>query len=312
MYRIIILLLIGGFAHAGGNSSVHSRSDSTAIAHQSADLRQATVVGVEASPEVSAVGGGATIETGAAVGEATATGGNAAGGAASADSTINISEDNPRQAPSVGLVAPPSSATRLKCVGIGGSEERGSALLGWCWKQQDDWARDRHDFLATLGLYTNAAKAYCSKRMHRKDFGTKAKCEAGILQAHYDQASRADNQAFYEGLLKEKDAELAEQQERFNRLEAEVGGSKKPKAPVLLASNNESNKNFIRRISEQEAIIKSLVKEIEQTEDDLEELEEDAAEVAADEADEDRRRAESREWTNKAEAILSNLEKSRK
>lgn len=102
-------------------------------------------------------------------GHATATGGRST-------SSLAYSHEEVRQAPSVGIVPGNNTAPYLKCIGVGGSDEKGSAVLGHCWLQRDVYALVRSEKLAGMGLPGPAARAYCSQRMHWRDFGSKSGC----------------------------------------------------------------------------------------------------------------------------------------
>ncbi len=82
-----------------------------------------------------------------------------------------------RNAPSTMVGAPNSSGSR-KCIGGGGSDTTSSVVIPeiWCWKQRDHWAKERAIDLAHLREYEASANAYCSKRMHWRDFGDQDKC----------------------------------------------------------------------------------------------------------------------------------------
>ena len=282
---VVVLMAFGfGKAHADvtqSNSNDILRNSGTA-ANATSTAGAVSDVSVQANPQAvsSAISGDAlsssTIQSGAvtnSLGPIQAFSGPAESSSEIGD--INIKGDsNPRQAPSVGLVAPPSTAPLMKCLGIGGSEERGSTVIGHCWLQRDLYAEHRADRHALAGRYEAATQALCDKRLYRRDFKDRADCEAQTLQSYYDQDAATDQSAHYEQTIRELTAEIAKEQERFNRLEAEVGGGKKPKAPVLLASNDETEE-LKRIILAQEKSIRRLEKELDESEEDIEDLEDE-------------------------------------
>ncbi len=87
-----------------------------------------------------------------------------------------VDTDVPRQAPSIGLVVPPSTMDCSKGFGWGGSNKTGSMLLGWSWLQRDCMAMKNFELLRSMGLYKPAAEAYCARKLFRKPFADKDDC----------------------------------------------------------------------------------------------------------------------------------------
>lgn len=97
--------------------------------------------------------------------------------------TTNVNHKYRRQAPSVGLVVPNSTAPLMKCIGFGGSNETGSAVTGWCWLQRDLYAAYRAEQHAAARRFEAAAKAQCSHKLFRSDFDSLEDCQASVYQS---------------------------------------------------------------------------------------------------------------------------------
>lgn len=149
---------------------------------------ESTVVAVnDASAQALAMSEGGAGGTATAVsGDPTATASTGPSASTSEVGPISVVHKQVRQAPSVGLVPGQSTAPFLKCAGVGGSDEKGSAVIGWCWLQRDTYAKHRAETLAALDLPLPAATAYCSRRLHWQDFGSRDACESSIAQSLID------------------------------------------------------------------------------------------------------------------------------
>ena len=171
----------------GGDVSARSSAYSGSSAN--AQSSSASLAGAASHSQSSAQGGQAN---------AVAKGGEAQGGVATSDISggvsLNNSTDIPRQAPSVGLVVPQSDLMGCtKGFGLGGSEERGSVVMGWSWLQKDCYAMRQFELFAALGLNDAAGKAFCSRKSHWTPFESKDNCEAMIVQSLIDlQTDRAE------------------------------------------------------------------------------------------------------------------------
>ncbi len=115
-------------------------------------------------------------------------GGSVAEGAVDISTSNNYRER--REAPSVWVTAPNSTADYMVCFGLGGSTNRGAATGILCRIQKELYAEHRAEQLAYLGAYEEAAAAYCSRKLHWKDFGTQVNCKTRyttVLRASFPQ-----------------------------------------------------------------------------------------------------------------------------
>ena len=97
----------------------------------------------------------------------------------SGDSSVTI-EGGERQAPDVALLTPNSTASMMKCIGVGGSNKTGAATGAWCWLQRDLYALHLADRYRAMGLYEASAKAECSQKLVWRHFGSEEECVARI------------------------------------------------------------------------------------------------------------------------------------
>ena len=210
-------------SRADSSSVANSASSSHAVALVESKISTTNVVKTGGASAKSFSEGGTAFAKGGEGGNGTggnsdATGGEATGG----DSTLNYSQEQVRQAPSVGLVAPSSTAPLSKCIGFGGSNETGSAIVGHCWLQRDLYAEHRAQQHAAAGRYEAAAKAQCSQKLFRADFKDKDDCMA---QVHQSLLSMSLDVA-YEEELTATHKELRDERERSARMEKEIPGGK--------------------------------------------------------------------------------------
>lgn len=118
--------------------------------------------------------------------ESTALGGTSEGGAGGAGGAggssliegddVNVRVRTRRNAPSVTINAPGPTADFMVCFGLGGSSQDGAATGIRCYIQRDLYASHRAAELKALGLPKQATEAYCDRKLHWQDFGSKAKC----------------------------------------------------------------------------------------------------------------------------------------
>lgn len=92
-------------------------------------------------------------------------------------------DDYKRNAPPVTVISSPSTADMMVCFGLGGSNTGGAATGAFCVLQKELYATHRAERLAGLGLYSAAADAYCARKLHWQDFGTRGECHIEMLDA---------------------------------------------------------------------------------------------------------------------------------
>ena len=197
MLTFFLLLAIAGVAFGNGNSGndpvAFAESYSGAIAGAGA---------ISTSEGGDAAGGSAIAKSGDAISEQQQEQANA--------QELNYTNKQRRQAPGIALVAPNSTAPLLKCIGFGGSNETGSAIIGHCWLQRDLYAEHRAQQHAEAGRFEASAKALCSQRLYRQDFNDKADCRASVVQSLIDQSIPGMSSEEYELIIQT-------QAERYNR-----------------------------------------------------------------------------------------------
>ena len=197
MLTFFLLLAIAGVAYGNGNSGndpvAFAESYSGAIAGAGA---------ISTSEGGDAAGGSAIAKSGDAISEQQQEQANA--------QELNYTNKQRRQAPGIALVAPTSTAPLLKCLGFGGSNETGSAIIGHCWLQRDLYAEHRAQQHAEAGRFEASAKALCSQRLYRQDFNDKADCRASVVQSLIDQSIPGMSSEEYELIIQT-------QAERYNR-----------------------------------------------------------------------------------------------
>ena len=197
MMTFFLLLAIAGVAYGNGNSGndpvAFAESYSGAIAGAGA---------ISTSEGGDAAGGSAIAKSGDAIAEQQQEQANA--------QELNYTNKQRRQAPGIALVAPNSTAPLLKCIGFGGSNETGSAIIGHCWLQRDLYAEHRAQQHAEAGRFEASAKALCSQRLYRQDFNDGADCRASVVQSLIDQSIPGMSSEEYELIIQT-------QAERYNR-----------------------------------------------------------------------------------------------
>ena len=92
-------------------------------------------------------------------------------------------DDYKRQAPSIGVFIPPATAECMGSWGIGATAPVGSLGGGRTKLQKDCFAMQRFRLLQEMGLYEEAAKAYCSRALMIADFADQQQCEFKISTA---------------------------------------------------------------------------------------------------------------------------------
>ena len=211
MLTFFLLLAIAGVAYGNGNSGndpvAFAESYSGAIAGAGA---------ISTSEGGDAAGGSAIAKSGDAISEQQQEQANA--------QELNYTNKQRRQAPSVGLVAPTSTAPLLKCIGFGGSNETGSAIVGHCWLQRDLYAEHRAQQHAEAGRFEASAKALCSQRLYRQDFKDGADCRASVVQSLIDQSVPGMSSDEYELLLKESESRYERDMEKMSEMLDEATG----------------------------------------------------------------------------------------
>jgi len=220
MMTFFLLLAIAGVAYGNGNSGndpvAFAESYSGAIAGAGA---------ISTSEGGNAAGGSAIAKSGDAIAEQQQEQAN--------QQELNYNNEQVRQAPGIALLPPPSTAGGLKCFGIAMSQSRSDDAygggLGWCWKQQDDWSVERYERLAGLGLFTEAAGAYCSKKVHWRDFGSVEACQAGIHQSLINKSIPEMSSDEYELLIQQRDARYERDMKAMSDMLDEATGLKKGK-----------------------------------------------------------------------------------
>ena len=129
------------------------------------------------------------------VGDTTVTGGSGGNGGQGGEggqggSVGDISAGNTnykRNAPSVTVIPGQSTAPFMKCIGLGGSNQNGSATGAWCWIQRDAFALSQWEELSRLNLPEPAAEARCQTKLLWKPFGSKENCLATMTQVVIEQ-----------------------------------------------------------------------------------------------------------------------------
>ena len=216
MMTFFLLLAIAGVAYGNGNSGndpvAFAESYSGAIAGAGA---------ISTSEGGDAAGGSAIAKSGDAIAEQQQEQANA--------QELNYTNKQRRQAPGIALVAPNSTAPLLKCIGFGGSNETGSAIIGHCWLQRDLYAEHRAQQHAEAGRFEASAKALCSQRLYRQDFNDKADCRASVVQSLIDQSIPGMSSEEYELLLKESESRYERDMEKMSEMLDEATGLKKGK-----------------------------------------------------------------------------------
>ena len=216
MMTFFLLLAVAGVAYGNGNSGndpvAFAESYSGAIAGAGA---------ISTSEGGNAAGGSAIAKSGDAISEQQQEQANA--------QELNYTNKQRRQAPGIALVAPNSTAPLLKCIGCGGSNETGSAIIGHCWLQRDLYAEHRAQQHAEAGRFEASAKALCSQRLYRQDFNDKADCRASVVQSLIDQSIPGMSSDEYELLLKESESRYERDMEKMSEMLDEATGLKKGK-----------------------------------------------------------------------------------
>ena len=216
MLTFFLLLAIAGVAFGNGNSGndpvAFAESYSGAIAGAGA---------ISTSEGGDAAGGSAIAKSGDAIAEQQQDQANA--------QELNYTNKQRRQAPGIALVAPNSTAPLLKCIGFGGSNETGSAIIGHCWLQRDLYAEHRAQQHAEAGRFEASAKALCSQRLYRQDFKDGADCRASVVQSLIDQSVPGMSSDEYELLLKESESRYERDMEKMSEMLDEATGLKKGK-----------------------------------------------------------------------------------
>ena len=216
MLTFFLLLAIAGVAYGNGNSGndpvAFAESYSGAIAGAGA---------ISTSEGGNAAGGSAIAKSGDAIAEQQQDQANA--------QELNYTNKQRRQAPGIALVAPNSTAPLLKCLGFGGSNETGSAIIGHCWLQRDLYAEHRAQQHAEAGRFEASAKALCSQRLYRQDFKDGADCRASVVQSLIDQSVPGMSSDEYELLLKESESRYERDMEKMSEMLDEATGLKKGK-----------------------------------------------------------------------------------
>ena len=216
MMTFFLLLAIAGVAYGNGNSGndpvAFAESYSGAIAGAGA---------ISTSEGGNAAGGSAIAKSGDAIAEQQQDQANA--------QELNYTNKQRRQAPGIALVAPNSTAPLLKCIGFGGSNETGSAIIGHCWLQRDLYAEHRAQQHAEAGRFEASAKALCSQRLYRQDFKDGADCRASVVQSLIDQSVPGMSSDEYELLLKESESRYERDMEKMSEMLDEATGLKKGK-----------------------------------------------------------------------------------
>jgi len=136
------------------------------------------------------------VEDGAVTSKSTGFGGDGYGG----DARVSIEGAQvPRQAPSVFMGAPRSTAPMLKCIGIGASGasggDAGGGAIGWCWVVRPLWWEDQANKLANMGFTDQAANAACMDKLQWKPFGSKDECIAAHTQLYIEQSIGGDTES---------------------------------------------------------------------------------------------------------------------
>jgi len=228
MMTFFLLLAIAGVAYGNGTNN-NVGDNNLAVAESSSRA----IAGSHS--QAKAMGGRATGGAATAVGgEAIAKNGDQQQQQDQANAQeLNYNNEQVRQAPGIALLPPPSTAGGLKCFGIAMSQSRSDDAygggLGWCWKQQDDWSVERYERLAGLGLFTEAAGAYCSKKVHWRDFGSVEACQAGIHQSLINKSIPEMSSDEYELLIQQRDARYERDMKAMSDMLDEATGLKKGK-----------------------------------------------------------------------------------
>jgi len=238
-FLIIGVLFLATSAWGTGNGSSNPNSNSSSNSHSVSTTHVAALAQSKAQAASVAQGGSAQSEGGTASalakGGMGGAGGSSEGGSAEAsggtasNEGITYNNEQVRQAPSVGLVAPTSTAPLLKCIGFGGSNETGSAIIGHCWLQRDLYAEHRAQQHAEAGRFEASAKALCSQRLYRQDFKDGADCRASVVQSLIDQSVPGMSSDEYELLLKESESRYERDMEKMSEMLDEATGLKKGK-----------------------------------------------------------------------------------
>ncbi|MGB1373805.1 MAG: hypothetical protein ACPG6R_11835 [Aequoribacter sp.] len=82
-----------------------------------------------------------------------------------------------RNAPGLAFAPPQLLNECERYYGGGGSNSTGSIIGGFPVLQKDCWAVSRFTHLSGLGQYEAGAKAYCSRKMHVRDFKDRKDCQ---------------------------------------------------------------------------------------------------------------------------------------
>jgi len=162
-------------AHATANAQ--SRSSSTSIAAQGQIQGQK-----QAQGQTQNLVGGSQSQT-ATVGDVSSAGGD---GGSVGDITVE-GNNYKRNAPSVTVIPGQSTAPFMQCIGLGGSNQNGSATGAWCWIQRDAFALSQWEELSRLNLPEPAAEARCQTKLLWKPFGSKENCLATMTQVVIEQ-----------------------------------------------------------------------------------------------------------------------------
>jgi hypothetical protein len=91
-------------------------------------------------------------------------------------------------APDVNVVPPSATMECIRGFGFGGSNQNGAIVFGPQWKDGDCMANHQFEQLIGLGLYEQAATAYCARNRFAAPFGTKEICRDTVVKAlrNYD------------------------------------------------------------------------------------------------------------------------------
>lgn len=128
-------------------------------------------------------GGTQSTTIGDTVASNSATTGDASSQSNSDNDVFIEGDDYKRNAPPVTVISSPSTAEMMVCFGLGGSSTGGAATGAFCVLQKELYATHRAERLAGLGLYSAAADAYCARKLHWQDFGTRGECHIEMLDA---------------------------------------------------------------------------------------------------------------------------------
>ncbi len=183
-------------------------------------------------------------------GSATATGGSASvehvEGGTGHGGSVDFNYSNRRSAPPVSVWSSPSTADFMVCIGLGGSNASGAATGALCYLQKDLYAMHRSDWLAARGNDDAAKAAYCSRKLHWRDFGSEAACleqyeptiplppppPAPEPEVSYEDLTTYSDYAMQSYSL-DHDEDIAQVEQRVDTLEAKLAQRSTPRPDPL-------------------------------------------------------------------------------